>query len=206
MFSSTEANSMNYGRKLQSGSTQSSMAATPLYETPGGKFYVATPDLLSSDTDINSPDGGGGGGVYPEENPIDRNASSDTIVGPLHHESTWTGLGGDRGRFPADDRSRAETAFRTQRKDGRRANNGALQEVKFQKSLPENCLLDSEVEMVEMQKDDAEPREDPNDAQKFPTVQPVNVHCGLASDTSSKVNDQSLSSQLSAGSNESENI
>lgn len=205
MFSSMETNSVNYGRKLQSGSTQSSMAATPLYETPGGKFYVATPDLLSSDTDINSPDGGGVGGVYPEENAIDRNTSSDTIVGPLHHESTWTGLGGDRGRFPADDRSRTETALRTQRKDGRRANNSALQEVIFQKSLPENCLLDSEVEMVEMQKGDAESQEDLNGAQKFPTVQSVSVHCGLASDTTSKVN-QSLSSQLSAGSNESENI
>lgn len=203
MFSSIEANSVNCGRKLQSGSAQSSMAATPLYETPGGKFYVATPDLLSSDTDINSPDGG----LCPtEENPNDRNTSNDAIVGLLHHEPTWTGLGVDRGRLPADDRSRTETAFRTHRKDGRRPNNNVPQEVKFQKSLPENCLLDSEVEMVEMQKGDAESQEDPkNDAQKFPTVHSVNVHYGMASDASNNVN-PSLSSQLSAGSNESENI
>lgn len=62
-------------KRQSSNSTQSSQSATPLHDKNTGKFYLATPDLLSSDTEFNSPDGVG---LIPER--MERNPSNDTIV------------------------------------------------------------------------------------------------------------------------------
>lgn len=62
-------------KRQSSNSTQSSQSATPQHDKNLSKFYLATPDLLSSDTEFNSPDGMG---LIPER--MERNPSNDTIV------------------------------------------------------------------------------------------------------------------------------
>lgn len=64
-------------RQLSGGSAQSSQSTTPVHgETKDlrGRYYINTPDLLSSDTDINSPES-----LFPPVS-IARNPSNDTIV------------------------------------------------------------------------------------------------------------------------------
>lgn len=129
-------------RKMNSA--QSSLAATPLYETATGKFFIATPDLLSSDTDINSPENGA---LFPEAIGIGRNASNDTIVSQDPSASEM-----DLNYHSKGDHCRIEATVKGHRKQTSKGNITPL-ETRFQKSLPETVmLLNSEVEMVELQK------------------------------------------------------
>jgi len=63
-------------RQMSGGSAQSSLATTPVHsdmKDARGRYYINTPDLLSSDTDINSPEN-----VFPLIATA-KNASNDTV-------------------------------------------------------------------------------------------------------------------------------
>jgi len=144
MYSNSEVLTSQHFRKQQMSSAQSSLAATPLYENATGKFFIATPDLLSSDTDINSPENGA---HFPEATAVGRNPGGEAIVSQdppsseldLNHHSK-----GNHGRIDA--------ATKGHRRETSKGNNTSL-EIRFQKSLPETVMLsNSEVEMVELQK------------------------------------------------------
>ena len=66
-------------RPASTYSAQSSQSVTPTYDGKDkipGIFYLATPDLLSSDTDLNSPES-----LFPGSvSAMERNPSNDTIV------------------------------------------------------------------------------------------------------------------------------
>lgn len=58
-----------------------------MHDKTHGKFFLATPDLYLSDTEINSPDGG----LIPERSHLERNPSNDTIIVPSRHNRSVSG-------------------------------------------------------------------------------------------------------------------